>query len=118
MKDMIATCKKLSQKQILAVMFLSGVTVLSGCATLRPEPVTVGQVVQMSKEGVPAEAIVQKMRDSETVYRFTAAQLVKLHDQGIADQVLNYMQQSDIEEERREQSRDDWEWDMWEPGVW
>jgi hypothetical protein len=121
-KDMIKTFKKLSQRQGLALIFLTCVTLFSGCATLgfkQPEPVTVGQVIEMSKEGVPAETIVRKMRDSETVYRLTAAQLAELHDMGIADQVLDYMQQTYIEAERREQSRDDWgERDMWGVGFW
>ena len=119
---MIETFKKLSQRQGLGLIFLICVTLLSGCAALgfkQPEPVTVGQVIEMSKEGVPAETIVRKMRDSETVYRLTAAQLAELHDVGIADQVLDYMQQTYIEAERREQSRDDWgEWDMWGPRFW
>ena len=119
---MIKTFKKLSQRQGPALIFLTGVTLLSGCAALgfkQPEPVTVGQVIEMSKEGVPAETIVAKMRDSEGVYRFTAAQLAELHDLGIADPVLDYMQQTYIEAERREQSRDDWgEWDMWGSGIW
>jgi hypothetical protein len=119
-REMIKTFKKLSQG--LALIFLTCVTLLSGCAALRfkqPEPVTVGQVIEMSKEGMPAEAIVKKMRDSQTVYRFTGAQLAELHDVGVADPVLDYMQQTYIEAERREQSREDWgEWDMWESGFW
>jgi hypothetical protein len=117
---MIKTFKKLSQRQGLA-LFLTCLTLLSGCATLfkQPEPVTVDQVIEMSKEGVPAEAIVKKMRDSETVYRLTAAQLAELHDVGIADPVLDYMQRTYIEEERREQSRQDrGDWDMWGPRYW
>jgi hypothetical protein len=119
--EMIKTFKKLSQRQGPAMIFLTCVTLLSGCAALgfkQPEPVTVGQVIEMSKEGMPAEAIVEKMRDSETVYRLTAAQLAELHDVGIADQVLDYMQRTYIEAERREQSRDDWgEWNMWGAGF-
>ena len=116
---MIKTFKKLSQRQGLALIFLTCATLFSGCATLgfkQPEPVTVGQVIEMSKEGVPAETIVLKMRASEAVYHLTAAQLVELHDLGIADPVLDYMQQTYIEEERREQSREDLsDWDMWGP---
>jgi len=119
---MIKTQKKLSQSQGLALTFLTCVTLLSGCATFgfkTPEPVTVSQVIQMSKEDVPPETIVKKMRDSGAVYRFTAAQLAELHDLGVADQVLDYMQQTYIEAERRDQSRDDWgEWDMWGSGFW
>ena len=119
---MIATFKKIWQRQGLALIFLGWVTLLSGCATFgfkQPEPVTVGQIIEMSKEGVPTETIVKKMRDSDTVYRFTAAQLAGLHDLGIADPVLDYMQQTYIEAERREQSRDDWgDWVTWGPDVW
>jgi hypothetical protein len=119
---MIKTFIKLSQRKGPALMFLICVTLLSGCATLgfkQPEPVTVDQVIEMSKEGVPAEAIVKKMRDSETVYRFTGAQLAELHDRGVADPVLDYMQRTYIEEERREQSRQDrGDWDRWGPRFW
>src|SRR5882672_10404753 len=121
-REMIKTFKKLSQRQGLALIFLICVTLLSGCAALgfkQPEPVTVSQVIEMSKEGVPAETIVAKMRESETVYRLTAAQLAELHDVGIADPVLDYMQRTYIEEERREQSRQDQgDWDMWGPRYW
>jgi hypothetical protein len=118
---MIRIFKKLSQRQGVALTLLTCITLLSGCAILGPSkpPVTVGEVIQMSKEGVPAQTIVQRMRDSGTVYRLTAAQLAELHDLGVADQVVNYMQRSYIEAERREQSRDDWgEWGMWGPGFW
>ena len=106
--------KKLSQRPALALMFLTCVVLLSGCATLgfkQPEPVTVGQVIEMSKEAMPPEAIVKQMRDSGTVYRLTAAQLAELHDLGVADPVLNYMQHTYIEAELRQQRLDDL-------GVW
>jgi len=119
---MIETFKKLSQRQGLGLIFLTCVTLLSGCAALgfkQPEPVTVGQVIEMSKEGMPAETIVNKMRDSEAVYRLTAARWADLHDLGVADPVLDYMQRTYIEEERREQSREDQgDWDMWGPRFW
>ena len=119
---MIKIFKKLLQRQGLALILLSSVVLFSGCATLefkQPEPVTVGQVIQMSRDGVPADKIVSKMRDSETVYRLSAAQLAELHDEGIADQVLDYMQQTYIEAERRQQGREDWrELDGWESGFW
>ena len=105
------------------IVFLSAsLFLLSGCATLgfkQPQPVTVGQVIQMSKEGLPAQTIVQRMRDSGNVYRLTAAQLAELHDLGVADPVLDYMQQTYIEAERRQQSMDDWgDWGMRGPGFW
>jgi hypothetical protein len=108
---MIEACKKLSLRKNPALILLIWISVLSGCATFgfkKSEPVTVGQVIQMSKDDVPPETIVKKMRDSDSVYPFTAAQLAELHDMGVADPVLNYMQRSYIEAERRQQSADDW----------
>jgi hypothetical protein len=117
---MIMIVKKLSQRQGRALILLTCVTLLSGCAMLGPSkpPVTVGEVIQMSKEGVPAETIINKMRDSQSVYPLTATQLAELHDMGIADQVLDYMQQTYIEEQRQEQNAQDWGGSMWPPVTW
>jgi hypothetical protein len=57
---------------------------------------------------------VQKMREAQGVYRLNAAELAQLHDQGVADPVINYMQQTYFEAVRREQSVADWnDWVMW-----
>jgi hypothetical protein len=121
-KEMIETCKKSSLKKNRALIILIGLTVLSGCATFgfkTPEPVTVGEVIQMSKDNVPPETIVKKMRDSESVYPLTAAQLAELHDMGVSDPVLNYMQQTYIDAQRQQQSLDDRDSGyMWGPGFW
>ena len=105
-----------------ASIFLICVTLLSGCSTFgfkKSDPITVNQVIQMSKDDVPPGTIVEKMKDSDSVYRFTAAQLAELHDMGVADPVLNYMQQTYIEAERRQQSAEDWDRDgMWETYNW
>jgi len=66
---------------------------LVGCANVQPRPpVTTEQVVQMSKEGVPTADILQKMRDAGTVYRLSGSQLARLKAEGVADEVLDYMQ--------------------------
>jgi hypothetical protein len=117
----VASSVRLLRIPALALISFALVSSLSGCATLfkQPETVTVGQVIEMSKEGVPAETIVEKMRESGTVYPLTAAQLSELHDLGVTDQVIDYMQQTYIEAERRDQSRDDWgDWNMWGAGLW
>jgi hypothetical protein len=121
-KEMFETCKKSSLTKNLALIILIGLTVLSGCATFgfkTPEPVTVGEVIQMSKDNVPPETIVKKMRDSESVYPLTAAQLAELHDMGVSDPVLNYMQQTYIDAQRQQQNLDDRDSGyMWGPGFW
>jgi hypothetical protein len=94
---------------------------LSGCATLgigRPRPVTVAQVVAMSRAGEPADAIVAKMRDSGTVYRLSASQLAELRDRGVPDAVIDYMQGTYLAAVQRRQELQDW--DSWTgvDGYW
>ena len=95
-----------------ASMFLLGSGLLSGCATLGFEeakpPVMVSEVIRMTNEGVPAENIVAKMRDSKTVYRLDAAELAQLHDRGVADSIINYMQATYLDAVRREESVANW----------
>ena len=100
-------------------MLLTCITALSGCALIAPSkpPVTVGEVIQMTNDGTPAEDIISKMRDSESMYPLTAAQLAELHDMGVADQVLDYMQRTYIDEQRREQNAEDWGWGL-DVGAW
>ena len=121
MPEKLKTFKRLSWHRGLALIFLNAITLLSGCATLGANPpVTVSEVIQMTKEGVTPETIVKTMRDSGTVYWLTAAQLVQLHDQGVADPVIDYMQQTYLNAVSREQSLADWDsWDIgWGPGLW
>ena len=115
--------KKLFQRGTLASVFLLGSGLLTGCATFGLEqakpPVSVSEVVQMTQEGIPPETIIQRMRDTQTVYRLDAAELAQLHDRGVADPVINYMQQTYLEAVRREQSRADWDnWAMWGDHFW
>ncbi len=88
------------------------VLLLAGCTTLgfgRPAPVTVDQVLAMSRAGQPAPEIVSKMRESGTVYRLTAGQLSKLHDEGVPDPVIDYMQETYLASVRQRQALDDWD---------
>ena len=85
-------------------------SVFAGCtfplSNPRP-PVTVPQILEMSEAGVPPDTIVQKMRDSGTVYRLQASQLAQLKERGMPDAVLNYMQQTYLDAVRTDQSRAD-----------
>ena len=102
---------------------LASSALLSGCATLGIDqtqpPVSVSEILQMSKENLPAETIVSKMRDSAAVYRLNAAQLAQLHDQGVGDPVINYMQETYLGAVRREQDEADLStWEMWHDHFW
>jgi hypothetical protein len=100
---------------------LAFAAVLGGCASLgyRPaQPVTVQEIVAMSREKVPAADILAKMRGSGTVYRLTASQLADLRQQGVANEVIDYMQQTYLDAVRRDQQWEDWNrWSWWD-GYW
>ena len=94
---------------------------LGGCATLGvagAEPFTVSQVVAMSRAGEPADAIIAKMRESGTVYRLSASQLAKLHDEGVPDAVVDYMQETYLASIRRRQELEDWDYWTGVDGFW
>jgi len=93
-------------------LFLCGLSLslLAGCAysvsNPRP-PVSVPQILELSKAGVPPGDIVQKMRDSGAVYRLEASQLAQLQERGVPDAVLNYMQQTYLDAARADQRSTD-----------
>jgi hypothetical protein len=88
---MMTILASLSRRQSPTLLLLICMTLLDGCASLGVEqstpPVTVSDVFHMSQQGVPADTFLDKMRESQTVYRLTAAQLAQLRDQGLAEQV-------------------------------
>ena len=90
-----------------------------GIGRQQPAPVTVPEVVQMSKAGVPVDTLLQKMRDSGTIYRLTASQLVHLHEEGVPNAVLDYMQETYLAAVRRDQALEDWRhWALAVDGYW
>jgi hypothetical protein len=66
---------------------------LAGCAGLqRRPPPSIEQIVEMAQAGKPAEDIVRELQETRAVYPLTASQIVRLHEQGVSDAVLDYMQ--------------------------
>lgn len=49
--------------------------------------------------------IIQKLRDSGTVYRLRASQIVRLHSEGVSNPVLNYMQATYVDAVSRNRAR-------------
>ncbi len=109
---------RLAVAWVVAVVFV----VLSGCATLtgaRPAPVTVGQIIKWSHEGVPPQDIINLMQDSGTAYRLSASQLADLRQKEVSDAVINYMQQTYLNAVRENQARRDFAYWYWGPdGYW
>jgi len=69
------------------------VALLAGCAGMqhRPPP-SIAQVVEMSQAGKPAQEIIRELQDTRAVYPLTGSQIARLHDQGVPDTVLDYLQ--------------------------
>jgi hypothetical protein len=92
---------------------------LGGCASVganRPPQLTVQEVIQLSRDRVPAEEIIRRMNESGAVYRLPASELAKLHGQGVPDRVIDYMNQTHIEAARRDEAlyqRDRYLWYGW-----
>ena len=69
------------------------IALLGGCAGVqRRPPPTLEQVVEMSQAGKPAEEIIRELQDTRAVYPLTGSQIARLHDQGVPDTVLDYLQ--------------------------
>jgi hypothetical protein len=79
---------------------LSCIAVLQSCVVYRPDTsqlITVPAVIQMSKDGLSSKDIINQIRQSHTAYNLKADQLVKLHEQGVQDSVINYMEETKID---------------------
>jgi hypothetical protein len=89
------------------VLTLAALNLLSGCAAFGPppKPITPQEVVQMAKDGLSSEAIIQKLRESSTVYQLSASDLVKLSKEGVPSEVLDYMQNTYLAAVRDDEAR-------------
>lgn len=102
----------------LAVVITGTIIFLQGCSTTsyvtRYEPVTVGDIVQMSKDSVPPSQIIKEIKKSHTAYKLTADQLAKLEKEGVSPDVVNYMEETHLEAVRENQYLEDDKY--WWPG--
>ena len=73
---------------------------LGGCATLsaQPKPMPIDEVVNLSKSGTPPPLIIQRIRESRTTYALRGADFAKLKADGVPDAVLDYLQQSFVDD--------------------
>jgi hypothetical protein len=79
---------------------------LGGCATApsdwAPKMYSASEIVDISKGASPA-SVIQKLRDGRAAYAFTASEFVDLSKQGVANEVLDYLQQTQLAQLRREE---------------
>jgi hypothetical protein len=85
-----------------------GALLASGCASVadkRPPPPTLEEVVQMSQQGVPANEIVAQLVYTRAAYRLKGSELAKLKERGVPDEVLDYLEESNIALARADEAR-------------
>lgn len=82
------------------------VATLVACAGLgsRPAPPSIEQVLQMVRDKVETAEIIRRMQESGAIYRFSGSELARLHDQGVPDPVIDYMQATLLDSVRREEA--------------
>jgi len=81
--------------------------IFQSCVVYNPyskQQVSVPDIVQMSKDGLSSKAIISDLGHTHSVYTLKADQLAKLRDEGVQDSVINYMQKTQLDAVRRDQS--------------
>jgi hypothetical protein len=72
---------------------------LAGCAALdAPEALNGAQIVELAREGKTAPEIIAELQRTGTVLSLQASDIVRLHEAGVPDEVLDYLQYAQIEE--------------------
>jgi hypothetical protein len=96
------------------ILFLGTLfALLGGCAGMdRRPPPSLEQIVEMSKAGKPSEEIVRELQETRAVYPLTGSQIARLHEQGVPDAVLDYMQSAYMDRVRWE-SRTSYDSPFW-----
>ena len=105
-----------SGKAMLIVSLAAAVLALfSGCASFESRP-SANQIVQMSREGVPPQKIIDEMKKNHAVYWLDNDKLAELNRQGVSADVTNYMRTSREDAKSRAWERHQyWDTQTWDP---
>ena len=97
MKTLINFYHRLGLLVITSCLWLLQSCIIYQQAPPPREPmVKVSDIIQMSKNGATSKVIISKIKASHTAYTLKADQLAKLSKQGVADSVINFMEQTHI----------------------
>ena len=111
------SCFRFGPAALVATLLVGGCVVLHVGHT--PQRLSVEEIVKMSQAHVPPDQIIARMRASGTIYRLTASQLARLHDQGVPDAVIDKMQRTYLTAVRHNQFlADEARWSLEPDGYW
>ena len=75
--------------------------IAAGCATVeQPKPLSAADVVEMAKSGKSPQQIIGELKRTDTVILLQASDIVALHEAGVPNEVLDYLQRVQIDEIR------------------
>ena len=81
-------------RNVLLVAALAG---LAGChihEVRRPDPLTTEEILRLSREGAAPEVIIHKIWESRTIYIMDTQDVLKLHQAGVNEKVIDAMLRS------------------------
>ncbi len=55
------------------------------------QPLTVADIKAMARAGIGDDVIISQIRNTRTVYRLSASDIIDLHDSGVSQKVIDYM---------------------------
>jgi hypothetical protein len=71
---------------------------LAGCAALdAPPPLSGAQIVELARAGRSAPEIIAELERTATVLPLSASDIVNLHEAGVPEPVLDYLQRVQID---------------------
>jgi len=92
---------RIDRPGILVFLF---VLLAGGCAGFDPgpPPLTRAEVVRLSRSGEPPAAIIDRLAKSHTVLWLSASDILQLRQEGVATEVLDYLQAAQMADVRRQ----------------
>jgi len=95
-------------RRIALLAMVAAASSVAGCATTQyPVPpynrYSAEDIIAMAHAGEPSKQIIAKLRAANGFYPLRASDLIRLHEQGVPLDVLDYMQDTYIREVRREE---------------
>ena len=73
-----------------------------GCASVEPrqKALTGADVVALAREGKTAPQIIEELKRTDTILPLQASDILALHESGVPNEVLDYLQRAQIDEIR------------------
>jgi hypothetical protein len=118
------------KRSLLTISLCASLLFLASCATVNREPertpLSLAQIVDLSKSGKGAETIIAEIKGTKAIYDVQASQYAKMSRDGVPDAVLDFMQQGQLQmaerNGRREALNDTWlygrGWGWGHGGLW